>query len=163
MRLWPLNSRIYCNAWAEALSSFPNQGAQSKLSLPTPQGIPVLFSKCKARHWQKTELRAWQLKEEERENMMCNKSGTCKIIVAGHTILTLLSIVSTLMIFQHVTMLNHDDTGAASTYQMQSEKVMLWLRPYGALERLSLHWSPLFLCWKTCLHWNREKLPEQFR
>lgn len=57
--------------------------------------------------------------------MMCNKSGTCKIIVAGHTILTLLGIVSTLMIFQHVTMLNHDDTGAGSAYQMESEKVML--------------------------------------
>lgn len=45
--------------------------------------------------------------------------------MAGHIILTLLGIVSTLMIFQHVTMLNHDDTGAGSTYQMQSEKVML--------------------------------------
>ena len=50
--------------------------------------------------------------------MMCNKSGTRKIIMAGHIILTLLGIVSTLMIFQHVTMLNHDDTGAESTYQM---------------------------------------------
>lgn len=57
--------------------------------------------------------------------MMCNKSGTHKIIVAGHIILTLLGIVSTLMIFQHVTMLNHDDREAGSTYQMQNEQVFL--------------------------------------
>lgn len=111
----------------------PNQGTEGKLSLPTPQGIPVLFSKYKTRHWQKYELRAWQPKDKERENMMCNKSGTHKIIVAGHIILTLLGIVSTLMIFQHVTMLNHDDREAGSTYQMQNEQVFLWLCCYEAL------------------------------
>ena len=159
-----LNSRIYCNACAEALPSFPNHGAQSKLSfLPAPQGIPVLFSKRKAGRWQKRELRAWQQKDKQRENMMCNKSGTCKITMASHTILTLLGIVSTLMIFQHVTMLNHDDTGAGSSDQMQSEKVTLRLWPCEALERLSLHRSPLFSCWKTRLHRNPEKLPEQCR
>lgn len=89
------------------------------------QSRAVLFTEYKDRHWQRRALRAWQLKEEERENMMCNESGTCKIIMAGHIILTLLGIVSTLMIFQHVTLLNHDDTGAGSTYQIQSEKVML--------------------------------------
>lgn len=107
---------MYCNASAETLSSFSNQGAQSKLPfLPTPQGIPVLLSEHKASRWQKRELRAWQLKDQERENMMCSKSGTHKIIMAGHIILTLLGIVCTLMIFQHVMMLNHNDTGTGST------------------------------------------------
>lgn len=111
-----LNSRIYCHTRAKVLSSFSNQGAQTKLSLPTPQGIPVLLSEHQAKHWQKRELHAWQLKDQERE-MMCNKSDMRKAITAGHITLTPLGIASTLMIFQHVMVLNHDDTGAGSTYQ----------------------------------------------
>lgn len=62
-----LNSRIYCNPWAEALSSFPNQDLGSKPSLPALQ--LSLFSKYKVSHWQKSKLRAWLLEEEERENV----------------------------------------------------------------------------------------------
>lgn len=155
---------MYCNAWSKILSSFPNQGAQSKLPfLPTPQGIPILLSEHKARHWQKRELRAWQLKDEERENTMCSKSGTHKIIMAGHIILTLFGIVCTLMIFQHVMNAEswwHRDRKHISDDKWKGHIMIVALQSAG--ETL-LCWSPLFSCWKTCLPRNWEKLLEQFR